>query len=209
MVIPEAETLLDDLRARGVSPRVLAAIAAVPRDRFVPPGLRARAWEDGPLPIGGGQTISQPRVVALMCDALALTGDERVLDVGTGSGWHAALLARLAAHVWTVERDPAIARQGAANLAAAGAANVTAVVGDGVRALDDEAAFDAINVAAAGGERDLAELMARLADGGRLVAPVRAGRHQRLIVAERRGDDLRRRDLGRVSFVPLRRAAPG
>jgi protein-L-isoaspartate(D-aspartate) O-methyltransferase len=209
MVIPEAETLLEDLRARGVSPRVLAAIAAVPRDRFVPPGLRARAWEDGPLPIGGGQTISQPRVVALMCDALALTGDERVLDVGTGSGWHAALLARLAAHVWTVERDPAIARQGAANLAAAGTANVTAVVGDGVRALDDEAAFDAINVAAAGGERDLAELMARLADGGRLVAPVRAGRHQRLIVAERRGDDLRRRDLGRVSFVPLRRAAPG
>jgi protein-L-isoaspartate(D-aspartate) O-methyltransferase len=209
MVCPEAETLLDDLRARGVSPRVLAAIAAVPRDRFVPPGLRARAWEDGPLPIGGGQTISQPRVVALMCDALALTGDERVLDVGTGSGWHAALLARLAAHVWTVERDPAIARQGAANLAAAGTANVTAVVGDGVRALDDEAAFDAINVAAAGGERDLAELMARLADGGRLVAPVRAGRHQRLIVAERRGDDLRRRDLGRVSFVPLRRAAPG
>jgi protein-L-isoaspartate(D-aspartate) O-methyltransferase len=86
MVFPEAETLLDDLRARGVSPRVLAAIAAVPRDRFVPPGLRARAWEDGPLPIGGGQTISQPRVVALMCDALALTGDERVLDVGTGSG---------------------------------------------------------------------------------------------------------------------------
>jgi protein-L-isoaspartate(D-aspartate) O-methyltransferase len=209
MVIPEAETLLEDLRARGVSPRVLAAIAAVPRDRFVPPGLRARAWEDGPLPIGGGQTISQPRVVALMCDALALTGDERVLDVGTGSGWHAALLARLAAHVWTVERDPAIARQGAANLAAAGTANVTAVVGDGVRALDDEAAFDAINVAAAGGERDLAELTARLADGGRLVAPVRAGRHQRLIVAERRGDDLRRRDLGRVSFVPLRRAPPG
>jgi protein-L-isoaspartate(D-aspartate) O-methyltransferase len=209
MVIPEAETLLEDLRARGVSPRVLAAIAAVPRDRFVPPGLRARAWEDGPLPIGGGQTISQPRVVALMCDALALTGDERVLDVGTGSGWHAALLARLAAHVWTVERDPAIARQGAANLSAAGASNVTTVVGDGVRALDDEAAFDAINVAAAGGERDLAELMARLADGGRLVAPVRAGRHQRLIVAERRGDDLRRRDLGRVSFVPLRRAPPG
>jgi protein-L-isoaspartate(D-aspartate) O-methyltransferase len=209
MVCPEAETLLDDLRARGVSPRVLAAIAAVPRDRFVPPGLRARAWEDGPLPIGGGQTISQPRVVALMCDALALTGDERVLDVGTGSGWHAALLARLAAHVWTVERDPAIARQGAANLSAAGASNVTTVVGDGVRALDDEAAFDAINVAAAGGERDLAELTARLADGGRLVAPVRAGRHQRLIVAERRGDDLRRRDLGRVSFVPLRRAAPG
>jgi protein-L-isoaspartate(D-aspartate) O-methyltransferase len=209
MVCPEAETLLEDLRARGVSHRVLAAIAAVPRDRFVPPGLRARAWEDGPLPIGGGQTISQPRVVALMCDALALTGDERVLDVGTGSGWHAALLARLAAHVWTVERDPAIARQGAANLSAAGASNVTTVVGDGVRALDDEAAFDAINVAAAGGERDLAELTARLADGGRLVAPVRAGRHQRLIVAERRGDDLRRRDLGRVSFVPLRRAAPG
>jgi protein-L-isoaspartate(D-aspartate) O-methyltransferase len=209
MVIPEAETLLEDLRARGVSPRVLAAIAAVPRDRFVPPGLRARAWEDGPLPIGGGQTISQPRVVALMCDALALTGDERVLDVGTGSGWHAALLARLAAHVWTVERDPAIARQGAANLSAAGASNVTTVVGDGVPALEDEAAFAAINVAAAGGERDLAELTARLADGGRLVAPVRAGRHQRLIVAERRGDDLRRRDLGRVSFVPLRRAPPG
>jgi protein-L-isoaspartate(D-aspartate) O-methyltransferase len=203
---PEAEALLRDLRAHGASPRVLAAIAAAPRDRFVPPRLRDRAWEDGPLPIGGGQTISQPRVVAVMCDALRLHGDERVLDVGTGSGWHAAVLAHLAAHVWTVERDPRIALRGAANLAAAGVENVTAVVGDGVRALGEEASFDAINVAAAGGERDLAELADRLADGGRLVAPVRARGQQRLVLAMRRGARVERRDLGAVSFVPLRRA---
>lgn len=202
----EAEQLLRELRAQGASPRVLAALAATPRDRFVPPGLRARAWEDGPLPIGGGQTISQPRVVAAMCDALALRGHERVLDVGTGSGWHAAVLARLAAHVWTVERDPRLALLGAENLAAAGVGNVTAVVGDGVRALGGEAAFDAINVAAAGGERDLAELACRLADGGRLVAPVRAWGAQRLVLVERHGDAMLRRDLGAVSFVPLRRS---
>ena len=95
---------------------------------------------------------------------------------------------------------------GAANLSAAGVDNVTAMVGDGVRALDDEVAFDAINVAAAGGERDLAELAARLAHGGRLVAPVRARGQQRLVLLERHGDHLHRRDLGRVSFVPLRRS---
>ncbi|MDP9385123.1 MAG: protein-L-isoaspartate O-methyltransferase, partial [Actinomycetota bacterium] len=98
---------------------------AVPRDRFVDPGLAGEAWENRPLPIGGGQTISQPLVVARMCSLLELEGCERVLDVGTGSGYHAALLARLAAHVWSVERDAALSAGAAASLRAAGVGNVT------------------------------------------------------------------------------------
>ena len=111
--------------------RVLAAVAEVPRQLFVPPELRGRAWDNEPLPIGAGQTISQPLVVARMCELLALRGDEHVLDVGTGSGWHAALLARLARDVVSIERHASLSEQAASNLAAAGIENVTLVVGDG------------------------------------------------------------------------------
>src|SRR3954468_3800699 len=146
-----ADRLVSELRGKVFDPRVLSAVRAVPRDRFVPEDLQADAWENIPLPIGCGQTISQPLVVARMCELLELRGDERVLDVGTGSGYHAALLARLAAHVWTIERHAALSEQAARNLAAAGVENVTLRVGDGARGLPDAAPFDAINVAAAAG----------------------------------------------------------
>src|SRR3954464_14739367 len=129
--------------------RVLDAVRSAPRDLFVPEALRGEAWDNVPLPIGAGQTISQPLVVARMCELLKLRGSERVLDVGTGSGYHAAVLARLASHVWSIERHAELSEQAARNLAGAGVENVTLIVGDGARGLPDCAPFDAINVAAA------------------------------------------------------------
>jgi len=177
-------------------------MGAVPRDRFVPPELAAEAWENAPLPIGAGQTISQPLVVARMCELLELTGSERVLDVGTGSGYHAAILARLCAHVWSIERHADLSRQAAANLRAAGVDNVTLAVGDGALGLPDFAPFDAINVAAAAGSAVPEALEAQLAPGGRLIAPVEDG-DQRLYLVRRTGGELERRSLERVRFVPL------
>jgi protein-L-isoaspartate(D-aspartate) O-methyltransferase len=196
------DRLLDTLRAHVKDKRVLEAMRAVPRDRFVPPELAAEAWENAPLPIGAGQTISQPLVVARMCELLELTGAERVLDVGTGSGYHAAILARLCAHVWSIERHADLSRQAAANLRAAGVDNVTLAVGDGALGLPDFAPFDAINVAAAAGSAVPEALEAQLAPGGRLIAPVEDG-DQRLFLVRRTGGELQRRSLERVRFVPL------
>jgi protein-L-isoaspartate(D-aspartate) O-methyltransferase len=196
------DRLLDTLRAHVKDKRVLEAMRAVPRDRFVPPELAAEAWENAPLPIGAGQTISQPLVVARMCELLELTGAERVLDVGTGSGYHAAILARLCAHVWSIERHADLSRQAAANLRAAGVDNVTLAVGDGALGLPDFAPFDAINVAAAAGSAVPEALEAQLAPGGRLIAPVEDG-DQRLYLVRRTGGELQRRSLERVRFVPL------
>src|ERR671930_1541034 len=131
----ERAELIEQLRPYVGDPRVLAAIADVPRERFVDPMWADRAWDNAPLPIGKGQTISQPLVVARMCDLLELTGSERVLDVGTGSGYHAAVLSRLCAHVWSIERHAELSRQAAANLRAARVDNVTLVVGDGAQGL--------------------------------------------------------------------------
>src|ERR671932_1827552 len=149
-----AERLLAELRPHVADERVLAAIAAVPRERYVPPGRRAEAWENVALPIACGQTISQPLVVARMCELLRLRGDETVLDVGTGSGYHAAVLARLVRHVWSIEVVPELSRAAGEALAADGVENVTLVVGDGSRGLPEHAPYDGINVAAAigGGE---------------------------------------------------------
>jgi protein-L-isoaspartate(D-aspartate) O-methyltransferase len=195
------EQLAARLAAHVGDARVLAAVRDVPRDRFVPPELRDEAWENVPLPIGEGQTISQPLVVARMCELLALSGDERVLDVGTGSGYHAALLARLVRHVWSIEVHAALSAQARENLAAAGVDNVTLVVGDGAAGLEEVAPFDAINVAAAC--RDVPPALQRqLADGGRLVAPV-GGHEQRLVLLRRHGDRVERRQLERVRFVPF------
>ena len=196
------ERLAAILRGQVADERVLAAVSEVPRDRFVPEELRAEAWENIPLPIGAGQTISQPLVVARMCALLELRGDERVLDVGTGSGYHAALLARLSSWVWSLELHAELSRQAAANLAAAGVENVTLLVGDGCRGLSEEAPFDAINVAAAAPTGVPAALEEQLAPGGRLVAPVEDD-EQRLVVERRIGDVIERRTLERVRFVPL------
>jgi protein-L-isoaspartate(D-aspartate) O-methyltransferase len=196
-----AEHLLAELRPYVRDDRVLRAIAAVPRDLFVPDDLEEHAWVNTALPIGSGQTISQPIVVARMCELLELQGDERVLDVGTGSGYHAAVLAQLARDVWSIERKPALADLARRNLVAAGIDNVQVVVGDGWGGYPPQAPYDAVNVAAAA-QAVPSALEEQLAEGGRLVVPV-DGRDQRLIVERRHGDVLERRSLEPVRFVPL------
>ena len=195
------ERLLSELRPHVDDARVLEAIREVPRDRFVPERRREQAWDNVALPIGSGQTISQPLVVARMCELLALDGRERVLDVGTGSGYHAAVLARLVAHVWSIELLPRLSERAAASLAAAGAANVTLLVGDGSLGHAAAAPYDAINVAAAMPEIPPA-LPAQLAEGGRLVGPVDDG-DQRLVLLRRGAGGVERSAHERVRFVPL------
>ena len=173
------------LRDRDITDeRVLAAMGKVPRELFVPPELRDRAYEDAALPIGGGQTISQPYMVARICEALALTGGERVLDVGTGSGYQAAVLAELAPEVDTIERIPELAETARRNLAAAGYERVRVHVGDGTRGLPDRSPFQAIAVAAAAPDLPRS-LYDQLAPRGRLVVPVGERRVQRLEVVIR------------------------
>jgi protein-L-isoaspartate(D-aspartate) O-methyltransferase len=198
----ESAPLVAELRRYVGDERVLDAIARVPREMFVPGDLREQAYENIALGIGCGQTISQPLVVARMSELLELRPDDRVLDVGTGSGYHAAILAALAGHVWSIERHPDLSRQAAEALDRAGVRNVTLVVGDGSRGLPEEAPFEAINVAAAGGREGLETLAEQLAPGGRLVAPV-TRRRQRLSVARRENDRVTWRDLEEVRFVPL------
>ncbi len=197
-----SERLVRTLRRHIFDERVLAAVAAVPRDRFVPRDLLPEAWDNVPLPIGSGQTISQPLVVARMCELLELTGSESVLDVGTGSGYHAALLARLARHVYSIELHASLSRWAAANLRAAGVKNVTLTIGDGSRGLPAHAPYDAINVAAAAGGGIPPALPAQLRPGGRLVAPVDNG-EQRLVVARLTDTGVTLTELERVRFVPL------
>jgi protein-L-isoaspartate(D-aspartate) O-methyltransferase len=199
---PAPERLLQTLRRQVADERVLAAIAQVPRELFVPAETRAEAWENAPLPIGAGQTISQPLVVARMCELLELRGDEEVLDVGTGSGYHAAVLARLARHVHSIELHAELSRAAAASLRAAGVENVTLTVGDGALGLPEHAPFEAINVAAAAGGGLPPALLEQLAPGGRLVAPVDHG-DQRLVLARRTPAGVELTELERVRFVPL------
>ena len=196
------ERLMQILRRHVADQRVLDALATTPRDVFVPPDLLEDAWENIPLPIGSGQTISQPLVVARMCELLELRGDEKVLDVGTGSGYHAALLARLARHVYSIEVHESLSLTAAENLRAAGVENVTLAIGDGSRGLALHAPYDAINVAAAAGGRIPPALADQLAPGGRLVAPVEDG-EQRLVVARRGEAAVTITELERVRFVPL------
>jgi protein-L-isoaspartate(D-aspartate) O-methyltransferase len=198
----QALELAHALRPAIADERVLAAIASIPRERFVPESQRKRAYANVALPIGGGQTISQPLVVARMLEILGLRPTDRVLDVGTGSGYHAALLSLLADHVYTVERDPALTEQARTTIGALGIDNVTFRVGDGWEGWPEHAPFDAINVAAATGETLPETLEDQLADDGRMVAPVGA-KEQHLMLTERHAGIFTRRRLEAVQFVPL------
>jgi protein-L-isoaspartate(D-aspartate) O-methyltransferase len=203
----DSAALADSLREAISDERVLSAIATVPRERFVLASELQRAYENTALPIDCGQTISQPLVVARMLELLELRPEDRVLDVGTGSGYHAALLARLAAHVWTIERHPRLSAQAERTLAELEIKNVDFVVGDGWEGLAEHRPYDAINVAAATTEGLPAALAGQLARGGRMIVPV-GGQNQRLILARRTPQGLRRRTLEPVRFVPLVRGRP-
>ena len=195
--------MLDEqIVARGVSdPRVLAALLAVPRHELVPPAERSYAYEDRPLPIGEGQTISQPYIVAVMTELLALDGSERVLEVGTGSGYQAAVLSGLVREVYTIEIVPELARRAAADLARLGYANVHVREGDGYRGWPEEAPFDAIVVTAAP-DHVPEPLVAQLAVGGRMVVPV-GGLLQDLVLVRREADGVRLEHGLGVRFVPM------
>jgi protein-L-isoaspartate(D-aspartate) O-methyltransferase len=191
------------LRRRGIGDeRVLAAMASVPREAFVPVALRHRAYADSALPIGEGQTISQPWIVAAICQALSLDGNELVLEVGTGSGYSAAVLAELAAMVISVERHRSLADAAAATLTRLGVAEVEVTVADGSRGLPERAPFDGIAVHAAAPAPPPA-LAAQLADGGRLVVPIATGEVEMLTLLRRRGDRFEAEELGPCRFVPL------
>jgi protein-L-isoaspartate(D-aspartate) O-methyltransferase len=195
--------LVAELRRDGVQDeRVLAAIAAVPREEFVPPEHRANAYRNAPLPIGAGQTISQPLVVGLMTQALELAGSERVLEVGTGSGYQAAVLCRLAAHIVSIERFPELAERARAVLARIGCTNVEVHVTNGSLGWPAAAPYDAI-IVTAGAPVVPEALVAQLADGGRLVIPVGDRTSQELVLVIRQDGGTQTRRLGPVRFVPL------
>jgi protein-L-isoaspartate(D-aspartate) O-methyltransferase len=182
--------------------RVLAAMRDVPRECFVARDDLERACDNRPLQIGCGQTISQPLVVARMCELLELSPEDRALDVGTGSGYHAAILAQLCREVWSVEVHPELSAQARDNLAAAGIFNVRLVVADGSRGYPPKAPYDAINVAAAARRVIPQPLVDQLAPRGRLVLPVRR-RGQRLVRVRHTAAGLTTETFERVRFVPL------
>ncbi len=202
-LVQRERMVADQIQARGVrDPLVLAAMRAVPRHRFVPAHLIDSAYNDSPLPIGQGQTISQPYIVALMTELLELRGGESVLEVGAGSGYQAAVLSQIVGQVWTVERLPDLARQAGQTLEAVGCANVCVQVGDGSAGWPEKAPFDAIIVTAAAPQIPQ-PLQEQLADGGRLVAPVGPRWTQELVRVRRRGDRFFSEEILHVAFVPL------
>jgi protein-L-isoaspartate(D-aspartate) O-methyltransferase len=209
----EAERLAmvrTQIEARGIrDARVLDAMRAVERHRFVPDDVKGQAYADRPLPIGEGQTISQPYIVALMSELLDLSGDERVLEVGTGSGYQAAVLARLAREVFTIEIKPVLQARAARLLASLGLANVTAAAGDGYYGIPAAAPFDAIMITAAV-DHVPPPLLAQLVDGGRLVLPLgHPFAYQDLVVVTRTGRTYTVDHVLPVSFVPMTGTALG
>jgi len=195
--------LVEALRKQGIRDMtVLRAFGETPRHLFVPEAMRQRAYDDASLPIGHGQTISQPSTQALYLESLGLKGRERVLEVGTGSGYQAALLSEVVEHVVSVERIGELADHARRALEAAGVANVMVVVGDGSLGWRPGAPYDAILVAAA--SPDVPEpLIGQLVDGGRLIIPLDRGGAQELTRVTRRGAELETESLGDAKFVPL------
>lgn len=195
--------LVEVLRRKGVRDlSVLRAVRMVPRHLFVPESVRHRAYDDAALPIGSGQTISQPYVQARYLELIGLTGEEKVLEIGTGSGYQTALLALLASMVFSVERMPALAESARAALSASGIRNVTVLVGDGTLGWRPFAPYDAILVSAASPDIPT-PLVEQLAPGGRMVIPLGDREAQTLTLVERLGDSVRTRTIGDVRFVPL------
>jgi protein-L-isoaspartate(D-aspartate) O-methyltransferase len=192
----------EQIHRRGIDDRrLLDAFGATPRHLFVPPGEQREAYEDSPLPIGEGQTISQPYIVALMTSLLGLTGGEKVLEIGTGSGYQAAILARLASEVYTIEILAPLGRQAERVLADQGHANVNVRIGDGYAGWPEAAPFDAIIVTAAP-PRIPEPLLAQLKVGGRMVIPV-GSVFQDLQVITKTADGLEKRNVTPVRFVPM------
>jgi protein-L-isoaspartate(D-aspartate) O-methyltransferase len=201
------ETMVEQqIRQRGITDaRVLEAMRKVPRDRFVPAELVSRAYDDGPLPIGQGQTISQPYIVAYMTETLAVTANQKVLEIGTGSGYQAAVLGELARQVFTIEIVPELARRAEATLKALGYPNVTVRAGDGYAGWVEEAPFDRILVTAAP-EQIPKPLIDQLAVGGRLVAPVGGqGETQWITIVEKTPRGIVEKRTIPVQFVPFTR----
>ncbi len=200
----ERERMVDEqLVARGVTdPRVLAAMRRVPRHRFVQEALQARAYGDHPLPIGEDQTISQPFIVGLMTSLLELTGREKVLEIGTGSGYQTAVLATVARRVCSIERLPRLAERARTLLEALGHDNVWIRVGNGALGWPDQAPFDRI-IVTAGGPAIPPPLVPQLAEGGRMVLPVGSPENQTLTVVDSVEGEIRQRTHGECKFVKL------
>jgi protein-L-isoaspartate(D-aspartate) O-methyltransferase len=195
--------LVEELRVKGIRDlAVLRAFEKVPRHQFVPTGIRHRAYDDSPLPIGNGQTISQPFIHAHYLELLALKGTEKVLEIGTGTGYQTALLAQLVPQVFSIERIAALSDQAKANLEKLGIHNVSLLVGDGTLGWPAHAPFDAILVSA-GSPSAPQPLLDQLAEGGRLLVPEGDLETQHLTVYTRRGSRVDRRVVSPVRFVPL------
>jgi protein-L-isoaspartate(D-aspartate) O-methyltransferase len=193
----------DEVEARGIrDPLVLAAMRAVPRHLFVPPALEREAYGPSALPIGSGQTISAPEMVGLMTEALALGGDERILEIGTGSGYQAAVLARISRHVVTIERHPELARRSQRILSELGLDGIVVKVGDGTRGFAGAAPYDRIVITAAT-PRVPPALFDQLRDGGILVAPVGTRTEQTLKRYTKHGKTVDEESLCQCVFVPL------
>ena len=200
----------DQVEARGISrPDLLRAIRSIPRHLFVTELLREQAYQDRPLPIGSGQTISQPYIVALMTELLEPSKQQKVLEIGTGSGYQAAVLAALVAHVFTIEIVPELAQSAAAVLKSLGVRNVTVRCGDGYQGWTEEAPFDRIILTAAPPEIPQA-LVDQLRPGGRMVAPAGGSTFaQSLVVINKLADgSVRKRSVIPVAFVPMVREKP-
>ncbi|MGA3018027.1 MAG: protein-L-isoaspartate(D-aspartate) O-methyltransferase [Bryobacteraceae bacterium] len=195
----------DQIESRGIrNPDILRVMRSTPRHLFVPANVRSMAYEDRPLPIGYGATISQPYIVALMTELLAPAKNHRILEIGAGSGYQAAILGQLAAEVCTVEISPELARSAAKTLRELGYANIAVRQGDGYKGWPEQAPFDGIVVTAAPPELPAA-LLAQLSAGGRLVAPIGPLWSQELIVIEKRADGtIERRSVCPVSFVLMK-----